>query len=131
MITAFESLEGRSLEWTGTHHSEGGDFKDISTHIVTYETADQCYVTAGGKLVGEAKYCYKRLDSRMSILIYHPRLYQGRSDVVLYATLDFESERDRAVILAGGKPFAVADGTFREVKTPMKPSTNRGVDSRG
>jgi len=121
MNTAFESLEGRSLEWTGVHHSEGGDFEDISTHVVTYETADQCYVTAGGQLVGEARYCYKRLDSRMSILIYHPRVYQGRLDVILYAMLDFESARDRAVILADGKPFAVADGTFREVQTPERP----------
>jgi hypothetical protein len=100
MTTAFESLTGRSLEWTGIHHSAGGDFKDISTHVVTYETADKCYATAGGKLVGEAKYCYTRLDSRMSILIYYPEIYQGRKGVVLYAMLDFEDATDRAVILA-------------------------------
>ena len=123
MMTAFESLAGRSLEWTGRHHSVDGDFKDLSTHTVTYVTADECYVTADGRLVGEAGYCYKRLDSRMAIIVYNPRVYQGRSDVVLHAMLDFESATDRAVILAGGKPFAVADGTFREVKTLPKPST--------
>lgn len=122
MITAFERLVGRSLEWTGTHHSAGGDFTDISTHVVTYKTLNECYVTAGGKLVGEAEYCYERLDSRMSVLIYHPKLYQGRAGVVLYAMLDFETATDRAVILADGKPFAIADGTFREVKTAVKPT---------
>jgi hypothetical protein len=122
MTTAFESLVGRSLEWTGTHHSKRGDFTDISTHVVRYETADECYVTAAGKLVGEAKYCYKRMDSRMSILIYHPKVYQGRTGVGLYAMLDFKDAKDRAVILADGKPFAIADGTFREVETPEKPT---------
>lgn len=30
---------------------------------------------------------------------------------------DFEQETDRAVITAGGEPFAVADGSMREVPT--------------
>lgn len=121
MTKAPETLVGRSIEWTGAHHSEHGDFTDISTHVVTYETEDGCYVTANGKLVGEARYTYKRLDERMAIVIYRPERYQGRSDVVLYAMLDFAEAKDRAVLLAGGEPFAVADGSMREVATPPRP----------
>jgi len=116
-----DTLVGKSIEWTGVHHSEHGDFKDISTHIVSYETENACYVTAGGKLVGEASYTYKKPDKRMAILVYRPENYQGRSDVVLYAMLDFVQGKDRAVILAGGKPFAVAEGNMREVATPPRP----------
>jgi hypothetical protein len=121
MLTAWETLAGKSIEWTGVHHSEHGDFKDISSHIVSYETEDTCYVTAGGKLVGQASYTYKKLDDRMAIVVYRPERYQGRVDIVLYAMLDFERATDRAVILAAGKPFAVADGTMREVPTPPRP----------
>jgi hypothetical protein len=117
---AWDTLAGRSLEWTGVHHSEAGDFTELSTHVVSYETEDACYVTAGGKGVGEARYTYTRFDDRMAVVIYRPERYQGRSDVVLYAMLDFEEGTDRAVILAGGKPFAVADGTIREVATPPR-----------
>ena len=121
MTIAWDTLVGRSIEWTGVHHSEHGDFADISTHVVSYETEDECYVTSGGKLVGEAKYTYKKLDDRMAVLIYRPESYQGRSDVILYAMLDFEQATDRAVILADGKPFAVAAGKIREVATPPRP----------
>ncbi len=121
MATAWETLKGRSIEWTGVHHSERGDFTDISSHIVSYETEDTCYVTAGGRLVGEARYTYKKLDDRMAILVYRPERYQGRADVVLYAMLDFSEATDRAVILAGDEPFAVAEGTMREVATPPRP----------
>ena len=67
-MDAPETLVGLSIEWTGVHHSETGDFTDISTHTVTYETADRCFVTAGGKRVGDAAYVYKRLDKRMGIV---------------------------------------------------------------
>ena len=121
MKKALDSLVGRSIEWTGVHHSENGDFPDISTHVVTYETEDTCYVTAAGKLVGEATYSYKKLDDRMGVVIYRPQRYQGRTDVTLYAIFDFAERTDRAVILAGGEPFAVADGSIREVATPPRP----------
>jgi len=116
-----ESLVGKSIEWTGVHHSEQGDFAETSTHVVTYETADRCYVTAAGKLVGEAHYTYRRLDERMGIVIYRPKEYRGRADVVLYAMFDFADGKDRAVLTAGGEPFAVADGSMREVPTPERP----------
>jgi len=121
MPRAPQLLVGMSLEWTGVHHSGSGDFTDLSTHTVTYETEDQCYVTAGGKLVGEARYVYRRLDDRMAICLYYPRDYQGRSDVVLNAMFDFAEMKDRAVLLAGGEPFAVADGDMRQVETPPRP----------
>jgi hypothetical protein len=57
----------------------------------------------------------------MGIVIYHPREYQGRSDVVLYAMFDFLEAKDRAVLVAGGEPYAVADGSMREVATPPRP----------
>jgi len=97
------------------------DFFDISSHVVSYETEGTCYVAAGGKIVGESSYMYKKLDDRMAIVVYRPECYRGRSDVVLYAMLDFAQATDRAVILAGGEPFAVADGTMREVPTPPRP----------
>jgi hypothetical protein len=121
MATASDTLAGKSIEWTGVHHSAKGDFTDISSHIVSYETETTCYVTAGGKLVGEASYTYRKLDDRMAILIYRPQEYQGRADIVLYAMLDFAQATDRAVILAGDEPFAVADGSMREVATPRRP----------
>ncbi len=121
MATAWDTLVGKSVEWTGVHHSEQGDFTDISSHTVSYETENTCYVTAGGKLVGEASYTYKKLDDRMAIVIYRPVSYQGRFDVVLHAMFDFEQGTDRAVITAGGEPFAVADGTMREVPTLPRP----------
>jgi hypothetical protein len=116
MANSPDNLIGKSIEWTGVHHSELGDFTELSTHVVTYETADRCSVTAGGKSAGIARYIYKRLDDRMAIVIYHPESYQGRSDVVLYAMFDFVQGTDRAVILAGGKPFATAEGKMREVR---------------
>ena len=125
MTIAYDTLVGRSIEWTGVHHSEHGDFSDISTHTVSYETKTTCYVTADGKLVGEAYYNYRKLDDQAAILIYRPEVYQGRSDVVLYAMLDFSKGTDRAVILAGDQPFAIADGTMREVATPPRPETSR------
>ncbi|SHF05775.1 hypothetical protein SAMN04487965_1265 [Microbulbifer donghaiensis] len=124
MGNAFDSLAGLSLEWTGVHHSESGDFSELSTHIVSYETERECYVTAGGKRVGEALYSYKRLDSRMAIVIYRPEVYRGLRGVVLYAMLDFENATDRAVIVADGEPFAVANGTFRVVQTQLRPSAS-------
>ena len=120
MPNAPEILVGMSLEWTGVHHSGHGDFADLSTHTVSYETETTCYVTAGGNLVGEALYTYKRLDERIGICIYQPREYQGRSDVVLNAIFDFHAMKDRAVITAGGDPFAVADGDMRFVDTPPR-----------
>ena len=121
MAKAPDTLAGRSIEWTGVHHSGNGDFTDLSTHVVSYETDNTCFVTADGKLVGEARYTYTRLDDRMAVVVYRPERYQGLSDVVLYAMLDFAQGTDRAVILAGGEPFAVADGTMREVPTPPRP----------
>jgi hypothetical protein len=34
---------------------------------------------------------------------------------------DFAQAKDRAVLVAGGEPFAVADGDMREVATPPRP----------
>ncbi len=121
MRLAPDTLVGISLEWTGTHHSAQGDFADISTHTVTYETASTCYVTAGGQLVGEARYIYRKLDERMGICLYYPERYQGRTGIVLHAMFDFREMKDRAVLLADGEPFAVADGDMREVDTPPRP----------
>jgi hypothetical protein len=121
MAIAPESLVGTSLEWTGVHHSESGDFGDLSKHTVSYETTNECYVTAAGALVGEASYTYKKLDDRMAIVVYRPVLYQGRTDVALYAMLDFEAATDRAVILSGNEPFAIASGSIRVVDTPPRP----------
>jgi hypothetical protein len=121
MKIAPNSLVGMSIEWTGVHYSKQGDFTDLSTHTVTYETENACYVTVGGKLVGEARYSYKRLNDRMSICLYYPEEYQGRSGVVLNAMFDFYKMKDRAVILENGEPFAVAEGDMLEVETPTKP----------
>lgn len=121
-MAAFDSLVGKSIEWRGVHHTPGADFADLSTHTVTYETADHCYVTGGGgELVTEASYTYRKMDDRMAVIIYRPDVYQGRTDVVLYAMLDFEEWTDRAVITAGGEPFAVANGTIRDVEKPPRP----------
>jgi len=57
----------------------------------------------------------------MGICIFRPEKYQGRSDVVLNALFDFVDMKDRGVLLAGGEPFAVADGDMREVETPPRP----------
>ena len=35
MKTAPESLIGKSMEWTGAHHSAGGNFGELSTHVLT------------------------------------------------------------------------------------------------
>lgn len=121
-MEAWDTLAGRSVEWKGVHHSTHGDFTDISTHIVSYESRDRCYVTTGDKIVAvSVSYTYQKLDHRMAILIYRPEVYQGRSGVVLYSMLDFARATDRAVILADGEPFAIADGTIREVPTPSRP----------
>ncbi|WP_223874520.1 hypothetical protein [Salinispora fenicalii] len=121
-MDAWETPAGRSVEWKGVHHSTHGDFADISTHTVSYESRDRCYVTTDGRLVADGvSYTYQKLDHRMAILIYRPEVYQGRSGVILYSMLDFASATDRAVILADGEPFAIADGTFREVPTPARP----------
>lgn len=121
MSVAPENLIGLSLEWTGVHHSSTGDFADLSTHTVTYEADDYCYVTSNGLLVGEARYVYRRFDDHMAVVIYHPKVWQGRTDVVLNAMFNFSDMTDRAVVTAGGEPFAVADGVFRAVETPPKP----------
>ena len=121
MPSAPDSLIGLSIEWTGVHHSGHGDFTDLSTHTVSYETATNCYVTANGGLVGEASYIYKKLDDQVGICIYNPQEYQGRNDVVLNAIFDFADMKDRAVLLAGGEPFAVADGDMKFVPTPPRP----------
>jgi hypothetical protein len=115
------SLVGQSIEWRGVHHSQHGDFTEISTHVVTYETADSCFITAAGRLVGEASYSYTRLDDQMGIVIYHPVEYQGRDDVTLYAMFDFARGTDRAVLTAGAEAFAVADGTMRAIATQQRP----------
>lgn len=120
MTHAPDTLVGKSIQWTGVHHSKHGDFTNLSTHVVTYETPDRCYVTAGGTFAGDASYTYAKLDERMAIVVYRPDEYQGRSDVVLYAIFDFAEGTDRAVILAGGEPFAIAEGTMREVATPPR-----------
>ena len=120
MESAPDALVGRSIEWTGVHHSVDGDFTELSTHTVTYETENSCYVTAGGLLVGEASYIYRKMDEQIGIVIYRPNDYRGRSDVVLNAIFNFSEGTDRAVITAGGEPYAVADGTIREVETPAR-----------
>lgn len=102
MGIAPDTLVGLGLEWTGQHHSEQGDFHDLSTHTVCYETETTCYVLAGGRLVGEADYTYRKLDDQIGIVIYRPHEYQGRTDVVLNAIFDFSEMTDRAVITAGG-----------------------------
>lgn len=126
MTIAYESLTGKSIEWTGVHHSEQGDFTELSTHTVSYETDTTCYVTSGGKLVGEATYTYRKMDDVMAILVYRPGIYQGRANVVLYAMLNFTDMTDRAVILADGQPLAVANGKIREVPTPPRFVSNPG-----
>ncbi len=121
MSRTFENLKGLSLEWTGTHYSRQGDFPDLSTHIVSYETETSCYITSPGKHLGEARYCYEPLGVRMATLIYWPEIYQGRRGVVLYAMLDFDLMMDRAVIVHNDHPLAIANGSFRLVDTPEKP----------
>ena len=118
MAVAPISLVGKSIEWTGFHHSPSGDFTELSTHTVTYVSEGRCYVTANGKHVGDAHYVYRRMDDRMGIVIYRPEVYQGRRDVTLHAMFDFAEGTDRAVILAAGEPFAVANGRMRDVPTP-------------
>ena len=118
MTVAPTSVVGKSIEWKGVYHSPSGDFTEISTHTVTYVSEDRCYVTASGRHAGDAHYVYRRMDERMGIVIYRPEVYQGRPNVVLHAMFDFAEGTDRAVILANGEPFAVADGRMREVPTP-------------
>ena len=121
MSVAPANLVGMGLEWTGRHHSENGDFHDLSTHTVCYETEDTCYVLAGGNIVGEAGYTYRKLDDQVGIVIYRPNEYQGRTDVVLNAIFDFSEMTDRAVITSGGQPFAVAIGSLKSVPMPPRP----------
>ncbi|MGI9319071.1 MAG: hypothetical protein ACR2QW_17220 [bacterium] len=122
-MDAPEKVTGMSLEWTGRHHSLGGDFEDLSTHTITYVTDETCFATADGKLVGEASYVYQRLDNEIGICIYRPTLYQGRKGVVLQAIFDFHEMTDRAVITADGEPFAVANGRMRSVTPQPKPAS--------
>ena len=122
MPSAPEDLVGLRIRWTGVHHAEGGDFSELSTHTVIYETETTCHVMAGGQQVGEADYTYRKLDDRMGICIYRPKVYQGRSDVVLNAMFDFTDMKDRAVLLAGGAPFAVADGDMTIVPPENTPT---------
>jgi hypothetical protein len=122
MAVTPDSLAGMSLEWTGVHHSGQGDFSNLSTHTVSYETETTCYVTADGELVGEATYTYRKLDDQMAICIYAPVEYQGKTGVVLNAMFDFANMKDRAVILDNGTPFAVADGDMKYVETPTRPT---------
>ena len=121
-MEAPERVTGLSLEWTGRHHSLQGDFGDLSTHTVTYETDTTCYVTAGGKLVGEATYVYQRLDKMVGICIYKPKVWQGRTDVVLHAIFNFSEMTDRAVITSNDEPFAAADGQIKIVSAPPRPT---------
>lgn len=120
-MLAPEKITGMSLKWTGRHHSVAGDFLELSTHTLTYVTDESCFATADGKLVGEASYLYRRLDERVGICIYRPKFYQGRTDVVLNAIFNFHEMSDRAVITAGGVPFAVADGQMESVRPEPKP----------
>lgn len=120
-MNAPEKITGMSLEWTGHHHSVSGDFQDLSTHTLSYITDTTCFAVAGGKLVGEATYVYRRLDNQVGICIYRPNVWQGRTDVVLNAIFDFEEMTDRAIITAGGEPFAVALGQMKSVPLQAKP----------
>lgn len=124
MPSAPESLAGLSLEWTGVHHSADGDFGEISTHTVTYETESTDYVTARGSLVGQGTYEYVRLDDQIGVVTYRPEEYRGRTGVILRAIFDFSQGTDRAVLEYDDHPFAVADGTFREVPTPPRPAAS-------
>lgn len=120
-MKAPEKITGMSLKWTGRHHSEAGDFVGLSTHTLTYCTDNTCFATADGKLVGEASYVYRRLDDQVGICIYTPDIYQGRTDVVLNAIFNFHDMTDRAIITAGGAPYAVADGQMESVPVQHKP----------
>lgn len=120
-MQAPESITGLSLEWVGRHHSPKGDFGDLSSHTVTYETDTTCYVTADGNLVGEATYVYRRLDAEVAICIYQPKVWQGRTDVVLRAIFNFSDMTDRAVVTANEEPFAVVDGHMKVVPQPPRP----------
>ncbi|WP_377194382.1 hypothetical protein [Ruegeria meonggei] len=120
-MKAPEKITGMSLKWTGRHHSVSGDFVELSTHTLTYVTDDTCFATSDGQLVGEASYVYRRLDEQVGICIYKPNIYQGRTDVVLNAIFNFHEMTDRAVLTAGGEPFAVADGQMECVPSQPKP----------
>lgn len=63
-------------------------------------------MTANGQLAGEATYSYRRIDEQVGVVIYHPKLWQGRDDVALYAIFDFSEMTDRAIVTSGGVPFA-------------------------
>lgn len=120
MSIAPANLVGMAIEWTGRHHSETGDFHDLSTHTICYETANTCFALAGGNIVGEARYSYQRLDEEVAIVIYQPDVWQGRTDVVLNAIFDFSEMTDRAVITSDGQPFAVALGAIKFVPIPSR-----------
>ena len=119
MAVCPESLVGLSLEWTGVHHSEEGDFEDLTTHTVTYETETHAYVTVDGVRVSEAGYVFRKLDDEVGVVIYTPDLYRGQPNVVLHAIFNFAQGTDRAVLEHQGRPFAVADGKMRSVPTPQ------------
>lgn len=120
MGKAPESLAGLSLEWTGRHHSVTGDFPDLSTHTLSYDTDSTCRAWAGGQIVGHADYCYQRLDDQIGVVIYRPDIWQGQTNVVLNAIFNFSEMTDRAVITSGGRPLAVALGQIRHVPTPRQ-----------
>lgn len=120
-MRAPDKITGLSLEWTGRHHSLQGDFEDLSTHTLTYTTDTMCFATAGGRLVGEATYEYRRLDETVGVCIYRPGIWQGRTDVVLRAIFDVDEMTDRAVVTAGEEPFAVAIGKMKLVPSRPKP----------
>jgi hypothetical protein len=61
------------------------------------------------------------MDDEVGIVIYRPHEYRGKTNVVLHAIFDFAPGTDRAVTEHEGRPYAVADGTFREVTTPPRP----------
>lgn len=102
MRPAPASLAVMVLEWTGRHHSESGDFGDLSTHTVHYETEAACFVLAAGSLVDEASYTYKQLDDQVGVIIYQPNIWQGRTEVLLQAIFDFSDMTDRAVVTSNG-----------------------------
>jgi hypothetical protein len=70
MSKAPVSLAGLSLEWTGVHHSRDGDFSEISTHTVTYETETTDYVTAFAKFVGQGTYLPAIFEYQYSVTVH-------------------------------------------------------------
>lgn len=118
MAIAPASLTGMNLEWTGRHHSQMGDFQDLSTHTLSYDTETTCRAWSHGQVIGHAQYTYQRLDDQVGVVIYRPDTWQGHTDVVLNAIFDFSEMTDRAVVTSAGRPLAVALGKFRQVSSP-------------